>query len=52
MKKVVVLAGFIAVLSLFSCSNKKEEKAEVVKFTVTNAALIDTSFTREYVSQI
>ena len=52
MKKIVVLTGVFAVLSLFSCSNKKEEKAEVVKFTVTNAALIDTSFTKEYVSQI
>lgn len=52
MKKIVVLTGVIAVLSLFSCSKKKEEKAEVVKFTVTNAALIDTSFTKEYVSQI
>lgn len=52
MKKIIVFSGFIAVFSLFSCSNKKEEKAEVVKFTVTNAALIDTSFTKEYVSQI
>lgn len=52
MKKIVVLTGIISVMSLFSCSNKKEEKAEVVKFTVTNAALIDTSFTKEYVSQI
>jgi membrane fusion protein (multidrug efflux system) len=52
MKKNVVLIGAIAVLSLFSCSNKKEEKAETGKFTVTNAAIIDTSFTKEYVSQI
>jgi len=52
MKKTIVFIGFIAVLNLISCSKKKEEKTEAIKFTVTNAALIDTSFTKEYVSQI
>jgi len=52
MKKTIAIIGFIAVLNLVSCSKKKEEKTEAIKFTVTNAALIDTSFTKEYVSQI
>lgn len=52
MKKSVLFAGFIALFSLISCNNKKEEKEEAVKFTVTNAMVIDTSFTKEYVSQI
>ncbi len=52
MKKIVIITGFIAVLSLISCSKKKEEKEEAGKYIVTNAAIIDTSFTKEYVSQI
>lgn len=52
MKKNAVFTGFIALLCLISCTTKKEEKEEAVKFTVTNPAVIDTSFTKEYVSQI
>jgi membrane fusion protein (multidrug efflux system) len=52
MKKTVVFTGFIALLCLFSCTTKKEEKEEQGKFTVTNPAVIDTSFTKQYVSQI
>lgn len=47
-----MFTGFIALLCLTSCTTKKEEKEEAGKFTVTNAAIIDTSFTKEYVSQI
>jgi membrane fusion protein, multidrug efflux system len=46
---------FLSLFSLFllsSCGGKKEEKEEAGKYTVTNAAVIDTSFTKEYVSQI
>ena len=50
--KNVLLTGFVALLCLTSCTTKKEEKEEAGKFTVTNAAVIDTSFTKEYVSQI
>lgn len=39
-------------LYLTSCTPKKEEKEEAGKFTVTNPIAIDTSFTKEYVSQI
>jgi membrane fusion protein (multidrug efflux system) len=44
--------GLIALLSVTSCTTKKEEKEEEIKFTVTNPVKIDTSFTKQYVSQI
>jgi membrane fusion protein (multidrug efflux system) len=52
MKTNVIFTGFIALLSLVSCTTKKEPKAEDGKYTVTNPISIDTSFTKEYVSQI
>ncbi len=52
MKRKVLFAGIIAMLYLTSCTSKKEEKEETGKFTVTNPIAIDTSFTKEYVSQI
>lgn len=52
MKRNVLIAGCIALISLTSCTSKKEVKEEAGKYTVTNAAVIDTSFTKEYVSQI
>lgn len=42
----------MALVCLTSCTSKKEEKEEAEKFTVTNPVRIDTSFTKEYVSQI
>lgn len=42
----------LALLCLISCTTKKEAKEEVGKFTVTNPVEIDTSFTKQYVSQI
>ena len=52
MNKNAVFTGFIALLCLISCTTKKEEKEEAGTFTVTSAVSIDTSFTKEYVSQI
>lgn len=52
MKKIAMITGLIATLFLVSCNSKKEEKEEEVKFTVTNPVEIDTSFTKQYVSQI
>ena len=52
MKKNLVFAGLIALLGLVSCTTKKQEKEEEVKFAVTNPVVIDTSFTKMYVSQI
>ncbi|MFC6877588.1 efflux RND transporter periplasmic adaptor subunit [Flavobacterium myungsuense] len=52
MNRKTVFMGLMSLLCLISCTTKKEEKEESVKFTVTNAAIIDTSFVKEYVSQI
>jgi len=52
MNKTLVLRGFIALLCLSSCTAKKEEKQEETKFAVTSPLKIDTSYTKEYVSQI
>ncbi|WP_042479941.1 efflux RND transporter periplasmic adaptor subunit [Solitalea canadensis] len=53
MKKIVVLAGFCALLYNTSCQQTdKEEKKEVSNYAVTSPLAIDTSFTKEYVSQI
>ncbi|MFD1602606.1 efflux RND transporter periplasmic adaptor subunit [Flavobacterium artemisiae] len=52
MKRIILFAGFMAAVCLTSCTSKKEEKEEAEKFTVTNPVKIDTSFTKEYVSQI
>ena len=47
-----LLVGIYAILCLSSCNTRKEEKEETVRFTVTNPVVIDTSFTKKYVSQI
>ncbi|SDX17029.1 membrane fusion protein, multidrug efflux system [Flavobacterium degerlachei] len=47
-----MITGLMAAMFLVSCNSKKEEKEESVKFTVTNPVVIDTSFTKQYVSQI
>nr|WP_309757897.1 efflux RND transporter periplasmic adaptor subunit [Flavobacterium sp.] len=52
MNKFLVFTGLIAVLCFTSCTSKKEEKEEAAIFTVTNPIKIDTSFTKQYVSQI
>lgn len=52
MKKILVFTGMVTLLYLSSCTSKKEEKKEESKFTVTNPIKIDTSFTKEFISQI
>jgi len=47
-----MLIGLCAILCYTSCKEKKEEKAESGKYTVTAPLKVDTSFTKEYVSQI
>jgi membrane fusion protein (multidrug efflux system) len=47
-----MFTGLIALLCLTSCTTKTEEKEDAGKFTVTNPVKIDTSFTKQYVSQI
>jgi membrane fusion protein (multidrug efflux system) len=45
-------AGMLLLLCAASCESKKESKVEASKYTVTSPMLMDTSFTKEYVSQI
>lgn len=52
MKRTVFFMGVIAAMFFVSCTSKSEEKEEAVKFTVTNPIRIDTSFTKDYVTQI
>ena len=52
MKRILMLTGLFAVLYFTSCTTKKEQKEEAGKYTVTSPLKIDTSFTKEYVSQI
>lgn len=51
MKRISLFTGLV-LLCIVSCTPKKEKKEEVGKFAVTNPIRIDTSFTKEYVSQI
>lgn len=44
--------GLCAVLCHTSCSSKKEVKEEISKYAVTTPLKVDTSFAKEYVSQI
>jgi membrane fusion protein (multidrug efflux system) len=52
MKRIVMLAGLCAVLCHSSCTSQKEQKEEAGSFTVTSPMVLDTSVTKEYVSQI
>jgi len=52
MKRVLMLMGLAATLGQVACSHKKEEHKDEEKFTVTSAMMMDTCFTKEYVSQI
>lgn len=52
MKRIVMLACLCAVLCQLSCTQKKEKKEEESTYAVTSALQTDTSFTKEYVSQI
>jgi len=51
--KVNVLIALSSILFMAaSCGHKQEEKITEEKYTVTNPLRVDTSFTKEYVSQI
>ncbi|MGV6945282.1 efflux RND transporter periplasmic adaptor subunit [Sphingobacterium kyonggiense] len=52
MNRVFVFMGLLAMFSQVACHSEKTEKEEEVKYTVSSAVEIDTSFTKEYVSQI
>lgn len=52
MKRIIMLMSIFSVLYLFGCTSKAVEHEESAKYTVTSPFKTDTSFTREYVSQI
>lgn len=52
MFKSVIFLALCAIMISTGCNSKKEEKEETGSFTVTNPLKTDTSFTKEYVSQI
>jgi len=52
MKRIILLTGLCAVLCHLGCKNKEEKKEEAGKYAVTSPLKIDTSFNKEYVSQI
>ena len=52
MLRTVCLIGLCALVYGTGCKPQKEEKEETGKFTVTSPLMADTSFTKEYVSQI
>src|SRR5687768_6717616 len=52
MKRVVAFVTLFALLYQTSCTSEKGEKEEAGKYTVTSPVRIDTSYTKEYVSQI
>ncbi|NTE21038.1 efflux RND transporter periplasmic adaptor subunit [Agrobacterium tumefaciens] len=52
MKKNVMFLALSVLLYVTGCTSKKEEKEEEVTYAVTTPLKIDTSYTKEYVSQI
>ena len=52
MNQIVVLLSLCALVGYTSCKSEKQEKEEISKYAVTTPLKIDTSFAKEYVSQI
>lgn len=52
MKRIALFTGLLVVLQHIGCTSAKKENQEVIKYKVTSPVRIDTSFTKEYVSQI
>jgi membrane fusion protein, multidrug efflux system len=52
MKRILAFAGLFALLYQAGCTTKAEEKEETSRYVVTSPSKVDTSFTKEYVSQI
>ena len=47
-----MFASVLAIVCQVGCSSQKEQKEEESKYSVTSPIRVDTSFTKEYVSQI
>jgi membrane fusion protein (multidrug efflux system) len=52
MKRILMLTGLCAILCHVGCTTKEVKKEEESSYSVTSPLKIDTSFTKEYVSQI
>ena len=55
MIRILIFTGIVSLLSLHSCTTataEKNDKEVMTRFVVTNPVMLDTSFTKEYVSQI
>lgn len=52
MNRIVLLISFCSFISVTGCKQKPEEKEEAGKYTVTSPLVVDTSFVKEYVSQL
>jgi len=52
MKRIFIFASLLAMFCYTSCKSTKEQKEEAGKYAVTNPLRMDTSFSKEYVSQI
>ncbi len=52
MKRIFILMGLCGLLCHTSCTSEQKQKEESARYTVTSPLKIDTSFTKEYVSQI
>ena len=52
MNRIVLLISLCALIYNTSCTTKKLEKEQTGKYTATSPLKADTSFTKEYVSQI
>lgn len=52
MNKIVLLVGFGAIVCLTNCTSEQKQKEETGTYAVTTPLQVDTSFSKEYVSQI
>lgn len=52
MNRIVILIGVFAAMRGAGCTTAAKEKEETVKYAVTTPLKVDTSYTKEYVSQI
>ena len=52
MNRIILFAGLCLLVALSGCDHKKKEIHESGKFTVTSPIKVDTSYDKEYVSQI
>ena len=52
MNRIVTLVCLCAVISITACNSKAAIKEEEIKYTVTSPLVVDTSYDKEFVSQI